>query len=71
MVVLRELVLKCLQFNIVLRAEHIPGAMNIFADALSRLQVEKFMRLVPQADPAPTDIPAQLFRIFSEAYSSC
>ena len=39
---LRELTLVCLRHNLRVRAVHIPGHFNSFADALSRLQVSKF-----------------------------
>jgi hypothetical protein len=42
MIFVRQLVLACLNFNIVFRARHVPGVKNVFADSLSRLQVTKF-----------------------------
>ena len=39
LVLLRELVLQCLKHNILFRAIHVPGVLNVKADALSRLQV--------------------------------
>lgn len=36
-----KLVAICLKFNILFRAEHIPGVSNTLADCLSRLQVKK------------------------------
>ncbi|OCT65947.1 hypothetical protein XELAEV_18042201mg [Xenopus laevis] len=43
--VLRELILQCLRFNIWFRAKHVPGVENNIADALSRLQLDKFRHL--------------------------
>ena len=40
LVLLRELVLQCLKHNILFRAIHVPGVLNVKADALSRLQVQ-------------------------------
>ena len=42
---LRELVLQCLKHNILFRAIHMPGVLNVKADALSHLQVTKFKSL--------------------------
>lgn len=45
-----RLVLDCLEYTILFRAEHIPGKQNILPDLLSRLQVEKFSELAPHID---------------------
>lgn len=61
MVFVRSLVLLCLQFNIMFKAKHISGVKNNLADALSRLQVQKFRQLAPTSmDQSPTDIPVRL-----------
>ena len=44
------------KFNIVLRAVHIPGILNSASDALSRLQVQRFRTLVPDADLLPSPV---------------
>ena len=36
---------------------HIPGKLNPIADALSRLQVEKFRKLAPNAEDTPVSLP--------------
>ena len=46
MIFVRRLVLACLKLIILFRAKHVPGAKNTLADALSRLQVSKFRKLV-------------------------
>ena len=51
------MVLTCLKGNILFRAKHIPGKSNILADALSRLQEDKFKELAPYAQPHPVEIP--------------
>ncbi|RUA06910.1 MAG: hypothetical protein DSY43_00970 [Gammaproteobacteria bacterium] len=57
----RELVLKCLQLNIVFKAKHVPGIYNSLADSLSRLQICKFSHLAPTTmEKAPTHIPFHL-----------
>jgi hypothetical protein len=40
--ILRTLVLVCLKYNILFRAEHIPGIQNVLCDSLSRLQMRLF-----------------------------
>ena len=60
MPLIRTLVLTTLQSNTLVHAVHIAGARNILADALSRLQLEKFRRLAPHMDDEPTRVPAHL-----------
>ena len=57
---LRELVLVCLQNNIMFRARHIAGHRNILADSLSRLQVEKFHSAAPHMVRIPEQVPKRL-----------
>ena len=60
-VLVRQLVLVCLKFNIFFRAQHVPGVHNTLADSLSRLQVSKFKELAPAGVQAlPTVIPSHL-----------
>lgn len=47
MSLVRRLVLACLEYNILFRAEHVPGKQNILPDLLSRLQVQKFRCTTP------------------------
>ena len=54
---LRILYLQCLKFNIQFRAQHIPGVMNVSADALSRLQIQVFRKSLPHAAYLPRKIP--------------
>lgn len=65
MVLLRAFTLKCLKLNVLVKAIHISGSKNGLTDALSRLQIEKFRRLAPQADPDPGVIPSHLWDIFN------
>lgn len=64
---LRFIVLYCLKFNIWLKAKNIPGEKNVLADALSRLQIERFRRrarrLAPGADLTGTPCPIHLWVI--------
>ena len=41
-------------------AQHIPGANNPIADALSHFYCQEFWQLAPEAQPVPTSIPIQL-----------
>lgn len=56
----RNLMLTCLQNNIVFRAKHIKGKRNVLADSLSRLQVEKFKALSQGMNRTATPIPSVL-----------
>lgn len=60
LVLVRALVLSCLRHNILFRAIHLPGILNTKADALSRLQVDKFKSLDQDADQEPTIVPPHL-----------
>ena len=57
----RRLVLVCLQNNILFRARYVPVIKNDLADALSRLQIQRFRRLAPaHMQLAPVPIPTVL-----------
>ena len=63
MILVRRLVLTCLTNNILLDAYHIPSGKNTLSDCLSRLQVEKFQKLHPNANRYPVktpDLPSSL-----------
>ena len=60
MVLIRDLVLSCLRYNVLFHAKHIPGFYNTRADYISRAQVAKFKELSPDVDENPTSIPANL-----------
>lgn len=63
MALVRKLVLVCLEFNILLKAEHIQGVQNTIADSLSRCNFQKFRHLCPDADPQQAAIPPHLWKI--------
>ena len=44
---------------------HIPGKLNPIADALSRLQVEKFRKLAPNVEDTPVFLPQVIWLDFS------
>ena len=60
LVLVRSLVLSCLKHNILFKAVHLPGLCNTSADALSRLQVDKFKSLDQYAAAEPTIVPPHL-----------
>lgn len=66
MVLLRNLTLKCLQMNIVVKAEHFPEVKNSITDALSRFQMQRFWTLVPNAHQSPSIMEPQLWKIFNK-----
>ena len=64
MIFVRKLVLVCLRHNILFKVENISGFKNTLADALSRLQIERFKKLAPAyMDPMPTAIPSHLLPV--------
>ena len=54
---LRRLTLTAVSCNFVFSAKHVPGVHNHISDALSRLQMDRFWRLAPEAYPVPTQCP--------------
>ena len=60
MILVRDLVLTSLQYNIEFRAYHIPGVDNTRADLISRLQIVEFRKAFPAADLEPTQVPETL-----------
>ena len=48
------------RFQFIITAAHIAGVKNMAADALSRNKLDVFRSIYPQADPAPSSIPAPL-----------
>lgn len=65
MSLVRLLMMKCLQLNVMIRATHVPGILNDKCDALSRSQVNRFRELAPEADPDPCIVPSLLWNAFS------
>ena len=56
MVIVRQMVIILMKNNILFRAVHFPGVYNISADLLYQLQVQKFLKHEPTADPLPIQI---------------
>ena len=63
MSLVRPLVLHCLKHNIQIRCVHVPSYSNAIADAISRLQLNKFRKLAPNADMYPVPVPPALLTI--------
>lgn len=66
MTLVRMLVLQTLRFNIQIRAQHIQGVKNEIADAISRFQWSRFRQLAPWADPHPSLVPIQFWKLLLE-----
>lgn len=66
MVLVRAITLRCLQRNIVFKAEHLSSIQNDKTDSLSRLQMARFRELAPEADLEPEYIPDHLWNIFKQ-----
>ena len=58
----RLMVTFCLSNNIVFKAVHVLGVNNGIADALSRLQLDRFRALAPSADLDQTPVPERIWR---------
>ena len=59
MILVRKFTLLCMQNNILIRATHIPGKINITPDLLSRDQVQKAKQHSPNLEEEPQLIPFQ------------
>lgn len=60
---LRRLVLRCLQLNAHLTARHVPGVANCLADSLSRFQWDRFRALAPEAEGEGIPCPEFLWSL--------
>jgi len=60
MILLRHLILTCLQYNINFSAQHVPGRDNTLADKLSRCQVDEFLTLAPWVNHQPAAVPSHI-----------
>ena len=57
MALLRILVLDCMNFNLFIQSQHIPGHFNTVADMLSRDRTSQAIQLYPQLNKNPEFIP--------------
>ena len=60
MILVRKLVLMCMQNNIFFKSFYISTKSNLVADALSRNQVQWAKKLAPYLEHHPTPLPPQL-----------
>ena len=60
MTLLRKLFFIAAQNNFTVTIKHIPGTKNSIADAISRMQLQRFFSLAPQANKDPTPTPGEL-----------
>ena len=60
MILLRQLVLTCMTYNILIKSTHLSGRLNIIPDLLSRGQVHLALEKAPYLDELPTSIPPEL-----------
>ena len=63
MKLIRALFLFCAKQNIILSLRHIYGFVNIKADCLSRLSIQKFKKLHPSAETWPTPIDPLIWSV--------
>ncbi|KAK3107807.1 hypothetical protein FSP39_022643 [Pinctada imbricata] len=63
MKLLRRLVLVSLRYNILFKAKHIPGKLNIIADHLSRLKFQEARKAAPWLNLQPSVVPQHLIHI--------
>ena len=59
----RPFVLKCLELNTIVRAQHIKGINNSIADSISRFKMQLFRVLAPNAEAHPMPIPQHLWQL--------
>ena len=57
MSLVRKFVILCMRYNILTKAEHIPGSRNILPDLLSRFQIRDFKNRAPQMNTELTKVP--------------
>ena len=60
---IRRLVLVCLKCNILFKAKHIEGNLNLTADRLSRFQIQEARESASYLDHQPMSIPETLLMI--------
>jgi hypothetical protein len=60
---MRRLVLVTLEFNVLIKAEHIPGYVSLISDSVSRCQLSRFLQLAPDADQLPIKRPSSIWEI--------
>ena len=71
MILLRKLALITMTHNILIRARHLPGSLNLLTDLLSRKQVQRAREQAPYLEAIATPIPEQwtLDRLLDQSQS--
>ena len=67
---IQHFVVLCMHFNINFRSKHIPGKLNVVADALSRLQFTRAKTLQPQLEIMSHSVPEELTLSRQLSYTS-
>jgi len=60
MILIRDMVLTTLKFNIFFTACHLPGKLNKRANLISHFQIERFKAISPGMDEFPMSVPKNL-----------
>lgn len=71
MKLVRLFVVECLKFDIWVKAMYIPTRDNSIADSLSRMQMDRFRGLAPEAEERATQIPERIWRSFAKKPTAC
>ena len=62
-----KLVFWSLLGNFHIKAQFIPGFINVFADLISRGKFQKFKKLAPLADIFPTSVPETFWKLLDHS----
>ena len=71
MYLLRKLLSAAARFSFTFTAERVPGVLNKVADVLSRLQMQDFRQMAPEARMYPVPVPIQLLEDLTRPLSKC
>ena len=71
MSILRQTWFLSATYGFTYRVVHVPGFVNSTADALSRLQLDRFRELQPDASPGATVIPEPILRFLARPTDEC
>lgn len=67
---MRSMFFLCTRHNISISFKHVPGVDNVYADLLSRLQVDHFLSICPSAHPLPSPIPPAVWQCWKDLWSA-
>ena len=63
LILLRKLTLLCLRNNLRIFLKYVAGKTNLRADNLSRIKIQKFKQITPNANEKPDPLPEELWPI--------